>query len=412
MRLSAALFLLLAPVGSAWPAPAETRAEAVRLNAEGVALVTAGRYLEGVAKFRQALALLPDDETVRKNLGAAWSHEAAALLSAGKNEESAAAYAEASAAVPGDAAFLAGRGIALSRARRTGEAKACFSRALFLDEGCVPARVHLGEILFREGALRAAIREWERALLAEPSREDVRERLAQARRDLEAERDHSVEDGEHFAVSWDGGEDRSTGARVLRVLEDAWEEIGAALSIYPSGKVRVVLYGEAQFRAVTGAQEWVGGLFDGRIRLPVKDYAEAEAEVRALIFHEYLHVAVRSVTDRAPAWLEEGLACHFEGRSPDAARARTAAARTAGALAPLGDLREPFTRFADGDAARLAYAQSHAFVEFLLAEHGADRIGRFLRHLEAGRPEEEAAAEAFHAGLGDLFAAFADRLGR
>ena len=58
---------------------------------------------------------------------------------------------------------------------------------------------------------------------------------------------------------------------------------------------------------MTGAEEWVGGLYDGAIRVPVRNFTASEGEIRKKLFHEYTHVAVRSVTNRCPTWLNEGL---------------------------------------------------------------------------------------------------------
>ena len=167
-----------------------------------------------------------------------------------------------------------------------------------------------------------------------------------------------------------------------------------------------MLYGEREFREVTGAEAWVGALYDGRIRIPVKNFDAAERRIRAAATHEYAHVAVRSLTDRCPAWLDEGLAQHFEGRDVRSSRAAVRTAVGVGPLPALADLREPFTRFADAGVARLAYAVSHAFTESLLADFGADRVTRFLTLLGSGVDEEAAMEEAFHTGLDRLWETF------
>ena len=41
-----------------------------------------------------------------------------------------------------------------------------------------------------------------------------------------------------------------------------------------------VVTAETEFRKVTGVHGWVTGLYDGRIRIPVKDFGTAEREIR------------------------------------------------------------------------------------------------------------------------------------
>ncbi|MCU0728082.1 MAG: tetratricopeptide repeat protein, partial [Planctomycetes bacterium] len=401
MKLALAILaVLLALVGAAG---ADPRAEAAKLNEEGIALVAAGEYEEAVRKIRAARALLPLDLTLRRNLATAHSEWGTALLSANRAAEAAGQFRLAAGLEPGQADLHFRLGLALLRAKDVTGARRAFEKTLFLDPASAPARAWLGQILYDEGSLVLAIREWEKALAADPARDDVRERLARARREHEAEREHETEDSAHFVISFDAGEDRSIGTRVLRLLEDAYEEIGADLGIRPETPVQVVLYGEKEFREVTGVEVWVGALYDGRIRIPVKNFDAAERRIRAAATHEYVHVAVRSVTDRCPAWLDEGMAQHFEGRDVRASRATARAAADRQSLPVPADLREPFTRFADAEKARLAYAVSHAFTACLIADFGADRVSRFLACLGSGTGEAEAFESAFHSDLGKLW---------
>ena len=212
---------------------ADPRVEAAKLNEAGIALVKEGKYAEAVAKLRAARSLLPLDLTLRKNLATAYSEWGIADAAADRPTEAVEKFRFAAALSPDEADFHLRLGLALVRTRDVTGAKRAFEKAVFLDPGSVPARAQLGQILYDEGSLVLAIREWERALAADPARTDVRDRLAHARREYEAEREHDTADSAHFVISFDAGEDRSIGTRVLRLLEDAYEEIGAELGIRP-----------------------------------------------------------------------------------------------------------------------------------------------------------------------------------
>jgi hypothetical protein len=109
-----------------------------------------------------------------------------------------------------------------------------------------------------------------------------------------------------------------------------------------------------------------------------------------------MHVAIAEVSDKAPIWLHEGLAVWFAKRSTQSLQAaRTLMIRTRTCI-PFSSLYGPLDQF-ESDDASLAYAQSAAMVELLLAQGGAGAAQRALR---------------FVAGGGDPARAFAEGLGR
>lgn len=395
--VTSGLLLLFGGLFLSTPARAvDGEAEAGRLNEEGIAAVKAGDYPLAIERFTKARSYRPLDLVLRKNLAVAYSKHGAALLAAGKGEEAVREMRHAAALEPGEALHHANLGMALARTGEFGDARKSLETAIRVDPKCVPALIEFGTIAYREGELSRAIDAWRKAVAAGAGdRDDLVRALDRAQREYEIERNHRTTASAHFTISWDGEKDAQVGDRVVRILEDAWERIGADLGIRPEGPIRVILYTGREFQAVTGAHEWVGGLFDGRIRIPVKDFGRAEREIRDVIFHEYVHVAVAHIFESCPAWLNEGLAQMYEGRRAGAVRPALAAAKKAGRLHSLEDLRASFTRFPEADRARLAYVQALAFTDHLLAEHGPAPVGRFLEAIGEGRPEDEAATAAF-----------------
>ena len=117
---------------------------------------------------------------------------------------------------------------------------------------------------------------------------------------------------------------------------------------FPAEPITVVLYTQQQFRDVTRTPGWSGGLFDGRIRLPVRGGLADRREFERVLTHEYVHALVHSVAaGGVPAWLNEGLAAALETGGAD--RARTDIAR--GPVVPLRSLERSFASLPDGGGA-------------------------------------------------------------
>jgi len=394
------LALLLAGVS---PVLADNRDEALRLNEEGIKLVSRGDYEDAITKFMKARSLLPADSTLKRNLATARSRHAARLLAAGKSKEAIRQFRMALALMPAEAVHHANLGIALLRTGHAEDGKKSLEAAIRADPGCGPAHSELGGMYYRDGDLFRAADHLKKAVKAAPKREDLKKALARVEREYEVEKKFKSVTSEHFRISWDGARDATVGERLEVHLEDAYEEVAADLGIRPKTITRVILYTKQNFKAVTGAHDWVGGLFDGRIRIPLKNFHSAEEEIRNTIRHEYVHVAVDSVTKKCPAWLNEGLAQYYEGRAIRNWMPLLVKARNAKILFSIQDLAKNFTTYKDANRARLAYAQSHAIILFVMEEHGPKAIGTFLAEMGKGRKTEEACRTAFLMSLDDLY---------
>ena len=106
---------------------------------------------------------------------------------------------------------------------------------------------------------------------------------------------------EHFEVvyEFDRDEVRSEIDSIGVLLEDAYLEFGEAFASFPveggRRRIRVVLYTREEFDAVTGVEDWVGGIFDGTIRVPVASLTEELPRVSRVLRHELLHAFVDHV---------------------------------------------------------------------------------------------------------------------
>lgn len=253
----------------------------------------------------------------------------------------------------------------------------------------------LGEIYYRKDDLETAASYWEKAAELNPADPNLRARLERIRKEHKAEKDFNRDVTSHFLVKYEGREKIEAGRIILRVLEDAYGEVGRALSYYPDREIQVILYSSQQFQEVADAPGWSGGIYDGKIRIPIGGLEQETAGLRRLLYHEYTHAVVRAMTPRCPTWLNEGLAQYFEGREIDS-RQKEVLRRIAqsGKLPLLSNLEGSFTGL-DGNQAVFAYLFSLSSVRYMIDSFGIYRIKNVLDELAAGA----AAGRAISTGI-------------
>ena len=160
---------------------------------------------------------------------------------------------------------------------------------------------------------------------------------------------------------------------VLSILKDAYRTVGREMDYYPSKSITVTLYNEKGFFDVTRAPGWAGGLYDGKIRLPIKGAEHEEELLRRVLLHEYTHAVVHSITPRCPLWLNEGLAEYFS--NPDG--------RRIGQVIPLNHLERGFPS-RNPRALAIAYIESYSAVSYLVERYRLQSIRELLESLGKG----------------------------
>jgi hypothetical protein len=211
--------------------------------------------------------------------------------------------------------------------------------------------------------------------------------------------------GAHFAVMFEGPADEAVAFRALEMLEAAYYRIGSTLNVYPSEPVEVVLHTLEQFRDVTKSPAWSAGVYDGRIRVPIKDADRSPEQLAEVLAHEYTHAVVASLAGRqVPTWLNEGLAGVME---PKGSRDEIEALTRSAVRIPLSQLAGSF-RSLPTEQVSVAYAQSAAAVQRMIQLRGAAAVVTLLRGLNNDAPFEN----AFQSALGMRFQDFEGMVAR
>jgi tetratricopeptide (TPR) repeat protein len=304
------------------------------------------------------------------------------------------AFEEALRYVDTDAAAHLGLGIANFHLRDDRAAERELERAIELKPRDKTVYQVLGDLAYRRDDLAAAMANWEKALEIDPSDAALKSRLERIRREHQTEKDFNRDVTSHFSIKYEGREKIEAGRIVLRILEDAYGEIGRALSYYPDQEIAVILYTNQQFQEVTDAPGWSGGIYDGKIRIPVGGIEQETPGLRRLLIHEYSHAVVRAITRRVPTWLNEGLAQHFEGREigPRQKEILHQLAKSE-QLPSLRSLEDSFMGLS-GPQASYAYLVSLSAVRHMVERYGMYRVRMMLDELASGADTGRAISNA------------------
>ncbi len=250
----------------------------------------------------------------------------------------------------------------------------------------------LGLALYKAEELESALDVIKKYIKLEPDDRYMKQLYDKILRENSAQDGFILESSDHFDVYYDSINYRGLGYTVLSLLDDAYRRVGTELRLYPDRSVSVILYSERSFREVTLGPGWTGGLYDGKIRLPIKDLDEDDPRLEHVLTHEYVHAVVHSFTKQCPTWLNEGLAMYLEGRRP------------APQVRLVTDLRSLEGSFMALNAAQaqVAYSVSFSAVSFLIERYGIDRIKYILESMKSGSSFQKAFNESMPVDYGEF----------
>lgn len=374
--LSAALLAL-----AALAAPDEVN----RLNDEARQKLESGQPADAVLLLESAAHLSPDDDVIRRNLAFAHYKVGDKLLDLLDQPAAAAAFARAWALddeEPGYGLHLASLRL---RAYELQPALKVLDEVVARHALSADAQLMRGDVLSLLDRQQEALAAYDVALEHGDERVVSAATLARGRaeRQLAVEQDYVSEETAYFVVRHPQG---SSHLNLLGVLERARVEVCHALGSFPDHKALVVLYPPESFREVTGTHEWVGGLFDRRIRLPIAEGEAARVQVETSFRHEFAHLMVSEWNPRCPTYLNEGLAQVLEmgrgGGMQKLVRHLDQRGLSRESVPHLEDMPASFLGLSDRSAVSLGYLASYAFVDHVAEQHGLGAVVSWIRRME------------------------------
>jgi tetratricopeptide (TPR) repeat protein len=291
---------------------------------------------------------------------------------------------------PADAALISWYVAALIRAGRYSDALPQAERMVGLAPGRPEAFTLLGLALYHADKIERAVKAWKQSVELRPD-SAVQQLLAKAERELGAEANFRQQESVHFTVHYEGQlNNDALAAQMLQSLESDYAQLSLDLDLSPREPITVVIYSKKPFFDVTQAPAWAGGMYDGKLRIPVEGLESVTPELARVLKHELTHSFLALLTgQRCPGWLQEGLAQAFEPRSLPVPGRLLAQVFEQKKHIPLQELRGTFGGLNRTQAA-VAYSESLAAVQYLQSRYSISGIQDILKRISAGNSAEQA----------------------
>ena len=177
--------------------------------------------------------------------------------------------------------------------------------------------------------------------------------------------------------------------QIALVLEEERKRIAHWVPLVDPTPVDVDLYPLREFLGSYAIDMPVVGLFDGRVRVPFADLHSLHPVLVKILSHELAHALITQATgDRAPKWVQEGLAQHVQMLQDVGNPYRDLDYN--GRSLSLAVVENALDGFSEPQLVELSYAQSVWAFHYLEAEHGVGSIHRLLAAYRDGDDTAEA----------------------
>ena len=388
------------PPGSSTKPASRSRAQV--LNDQAAAALDGGRASEAVLLLEAAHGLEPDDLVLTRNLAFAHYRVAEGLMSTHDRAGAKVSFRRAWELDGSQSAYGLHVASLHLRAFSLDGALAQLDEVLASHPESGSGQLMRGDVLNLLDRLDEALLAYDLALAHGDAKVIAGAEVGRARtvRQLEVERDYVSEETAYFVLRHPPASDH---LQLLGVLERARVEVCHALGDFPRHKALVVLYPPEAFRAVTGTHDWVGGLFDRKIRLPIADLEAGSGKVESAFRHEFSHLMVSEWNPRCPTFVNEGLAQVMEFGRGQGLKRLVAYLDGRGlsreSLSALSALPDSFMSMTDREAVTMGYLLSYAFVDHVVALHGMGTLVRWIRSREQASLED-----AYHDATGRTLA--------
>jgi hypothetical protein len=163
----------------------------------------------------------------------------------------------------------------------------------------------------------------------------------------------------------------------LATLDEDYSHIASQLGCSSDERIVAIVQSRDAYLRGTGAAEWSGGEYDGRIHIAWTEGKQVGPQMRRALAHELVHACLTSIPSGGapwPAWLQEGLAQKLSGDQLSAAsRDQLRQLAAAHQIPRLEDLHQDWSQLSLENA-RLAYNLALAAADALYDNYSSSGI--------------------------------------
>jgi tetratricopeptide (TPR) repeat protein len=236
-----------------------------------------------------------------------------------------------------------------------------------------------GLAAYRADQLRTALDYWKQSLDLTPN-ESLSRLYAKVLREKENDRSGEKLYGLRFALRYEGETLPADTARaIVAILDDEFSRVAPQIGCRADERIVVIVQSRDAYFRTTGAAEWSGGQYDGRIHIALTE-GNLGAETRRKLAHELVHACLTNLGTSWPAWLQEGLAQKLSGDVlSSGTREQLKKLAEAQQIPRLENLGQNWSRLST-DNARVAYSLALAAAEALYDNYSSYGLRNILNN--------------------------------
>ena len=349
-------------------------------NNLGVIYAKKQNFKEAIRQFKNAKSQKPEDISIRLNL-------LSTLVTIKNTEEAEKEIQELIRLRPNDSDLIIKAATAYQKIENSSAAINTLQNYVEHYPNDSKANYVLSKLLYLNGNLTESKYYINRSL--ENDSKDAKSLELSKKLDKESSLEQSTNSysGKHFELAYPDSFSEEWAEDINEQLENAYEEIGSKLNFYPEQKAQVLLYQTNDFKTVLDLPDWAGGVYDGKIKLPITENSLPIA-LKGAIYHEYAHhVIYLAASGNCPIWLNEGLAQIFEKDIDDLSEL---AYNDLEEEISLKAIDKGFRNSPNRVNAQKLYRLSFNATCKLINEYGWNNISDILKSLSVGKSFDEA----------------------
>ena len=238
-----------------------------------------------------------------------------------------------------------------------------------------------GVAAWRADDTKQALEDWRESLELAPN-PDLETLIKRVEKERSSDQSGDKLYGNRVVLRYDSATVPTDTARAMvGAVDSAFARVSQQLGCSTEEKIVTIIQSRDAYKKATDAAEWSGGLYDGRIHVPVMNGQQMDARQEQVLAHETTHACL-AMLGEWPSWLHEGMAQRLSGETlAPQSRAELEQLAKAGQLPKLESLRQGWSGL-DARHARLAYSLALEAVDALFENFGNDGVRNLMRNPE------------------------------